>query len=52
MIAFEGRIRDDLQRLEGAIESRKKPPDERLRKWVDSQNEATQYLGVLTLGEL
>src|SRR2546425_8423304 len=32
--------------------SRKKSPDERLRKWVDSQNEATLYLSVLTLGEI
>jgi predicted nucleic acid-binding protein len=32
--------------------SRKKLPDDRLRKWVDSQNEATLYLSVLTLGEI
>lgn len=32
--------------------SRKKSPDERLRNWVDSQNEATLYLSVLTLGEI
>ena len=32
--------------------SRKKSPDERLRKWVDSQDEATLYLSVLTLGEI
>src|SRR5206468_977041 len=32
--------------------SRKKSPNERLRQWVDSQNEATLYLSVLTLGEI
>ncbi len=32
--------------------SRKKPPGERLRKWVDAQNEDTLYLSVLTLGEI
>jgi predicted nucleic acid-binding protein len=30
----------------------KKKPDERVRKWVDAQNEATLYLSVLTFGEI
>ena len=30
----------------------KKQPDERVRKWVDAQNEATLYLSVLTFGEI
>ena len=32
--------------------SRQKSPDERLRKWVDAQNEDTLHLSVLTLGEI
>ena len=30
----------------------KKRPDEQLRKWVDSQNEVTLFLSVLTFGEI
>src|SRR5437867_5741572 len=30
----------------------KKKADERVRKWVDAQNEATLYLSVLTFGEI
>lgn len=30
----------------------KKKPDERVRKWVDAQNEAALYLSVLTFGEI
>jgi predicted nucleic acid-binding protein len=32
--------------------SRTKPPDERLKKWIDAQNEKTLYLSALTLGEI
>jgi toxin FitB len=32
--------------------SRVKPPNERVRKWVDSQDERSLYLSVLALGEI
>ena len=32
--------------------SRKKSPNAQVLQWVDSQNEATLYLSVLTLGEI
>ena len=32
--------------------SRKKSPDEHLRRWIDAQNEDTLHLSVLTLGEI
>ena len=32
--------------------TRTKPPDERVRKWVDSQVEDSLHLSVLTLGEI
>jgi predicted nucleic acid-binding protein len=32
--------------------SRAKPPDERVRKWIDAQDEKSLYLSVLALGEI
>ena len=32
--------------------SRPRPPDERVKRWVDAQSEGALYLSVLTLGEI
>jgi predicted nucleic acid-binding protein len=32
--------------------SRAKPPDERVRRWVDAQDEESLYLSVLALGRI